>query len=314
MQFIGNRYDIIDYSGEIEVGRLYKARDTYYNNMVYIKLINKVDMLKNSFIPDLIDESTVLKNIKSNYIGKVLHTDIHCSEYDVYYYIVSEYFEGQTLKEFIYSNSLNRNTIVNIATQIAKALESANLNYLYHGSLNPNNILVDKNENIKIYDFGIVKANKGSSLLNNNKPYYLCPHQLNIDYTDIESDFFALGIIMFEMIFRQLPFGEYYNKKDMLKHVDKGVSWSLLNYDNTYDDIVKISKKLLSRKEKYNSTSEILIDLTCIKYEEANIEQEQIFEEYDETEISKKEFKASKKLILSMFVLVMTIMIVVGYI
>ena len=59
MQFIGNRYDILDYNGEIEVGKLYKARDAYSNNIVYVKLINNSELIKETFKPDLIDESTV---------------------------------------------------------------------------------------------------------------------------------------------------------------------------------------------------------------------------------------------------------------
>ena len=244
MQFIGNRYEILDYDDEIQVGKLYTARDTYYNRTVYIKLIKNVEKLRIGFMPDLIDESTVLSQINSEHIGKLLHIDVHCTEYDVYYYIVSEYFRGESLKNFMYNNILDRNTIASLAMNIVKALEIANINHLYHGSLNPNNIFIDENKNIKIFDFGITKANKGVNLRLDKELSYLCPHQLNIDYTDKESDFFSFGIILFEMVFRDLPFGNAYIDKEMLKQVDKGVRWSLLEYDKSVEDIVKIIKKL----------------------------------------------------------------------
>lgn len=313
MQFIGNRYEILEYDDEIQVGRLYTARDIYYNRMVYIKLIKKVEKLRVGFMPNLIDESTVLSQINSEHIGKLLHIDIHCTEYDIYYYIVSEYFEGETLKSFIHNNILDRNTIANLAMNIVKSLEIANINHLYHGSLNPNNILIDENKNIKIFDFGITKANKGVNLRLDNTLSYLCPHQLNIDYTDKESDFFSLGIILFEMVFRYLPFGNAYTDKEMLKQVDKGVRWSLLEYDKSLEDIVKIIKKLLSRDNKYKTTQEIVIDLSNIIYEHVELEKEECKEQeeiiYEEQKVNTNNINLKRKFVMSMIVLFLVIMI-----
>ena len=313
MQFIGNRYEILEYDDEIQVGILYTARDIYYNRMVYIKLIKKVEKLRVGFMPNLIDESTVLSQINSEHIGKLLHIDIHCTEYDIYYYIVSEYFEGETLKSFIHNNILDRNTIANLAMNIVKSLEIANINHLYHGSLNPNNILIDENKNIKIFDFGITKANKGVNLRLDNTLSYLCPHQLNIDYTDKESDFFSLGIILFEMVFRYLPFGNAYTDKEMLKQVDKGVRWSLLEYDKSLEDIVKIIKKLLSRDNKYKTTQEIVIDLSNIIYEHVELEKEECKEQeeiiYEEQKVNTNNINLKRKFVMSMIVLFLVIMI-----
>ena len=314
MQFIGNRYEILDFDDEIQVGKLYIARDIYHNSNVYIKLIKKNKSLKIGFMPNLIDESTVLSQIKSEHIGKLLHIDIHCTEYDVYYYIVSEYFEGESLKSFIYNNTLDKNTIANIAINIVKALEVANINHLYHGSLNPNNILIDKNKNIKIFDFGITKSNKGVNLRLDKDLSYLCPHQLNIDYTDKESDFFSFGIILFEMVFKELPFGNAYTDKEMLKQVDKGVRWSLLEYDKSLEDIVKIIRKLLSRDNKYNTTQEIVIDLSKIIYEDVELEKEDS-EEYDgfvyeEQNVNIRNINLKRRLVMSMIFLLLAIMIV----
>ena len=318
MQFIGNRYEILDYDDEIQVGKLYTARDTYYNRTVYIKLIKNVEKLRIGFMPDLIDESTVLSQINSEHIGKLLHIDVHCTEYDVYYYIVSEYFRGESLKSFMYNNILDRNTIASLSMNIVKALEIANINHLYHGSLNPNNIFIDENKNIKIFDFGITKANKGVNLRLDKELSYLCPHQLNIDYTDKESDFFSFGIILFEMVFRELPFGNAYIDKEMLKQVDKGVRWSLLEYDKSVEDIVKIIKKLLSRDNKYQTTQEIVIDLSNIIYEGVELEEENS-EEYDdfvyeEQEVNIKNVNLKRRLLTSMLVLFLVIMIVFSFI
>ena len=309
MQFIGNRYDILDYNGEIEVGKLYKARDAYSNNIVYVKLINNSELIKETFKPDLIDESTVVNHIALPQIAKVYINGIHCTEFELYYYIVYEYFEGQTLKDYIYNNNLSKKSIVNITSQIIRAIESTNLVNLYHGGLNANNILIDKDENIKIYDYGITKANDGVNPRLNDDINYLCPHQLNIDYTDISSDFFALGIILFEMMFREMPFGYDACNKERLKNVDKDIKWHLLIYNDEYTDILNIIKKLLSRKNKYKNTGEILVDLSGIMYEQANIDT--VIEETDNIYELKTKKKSSKVLV-SMFIALLTVMIVVS--
>ena len=312
MQFIGNRYDILNYNGKIEAGKFYKARDTYYNNMVYIKVINHFNKIKDTFKVDLIDESTVANHTELPQVAKINRNGIHCTEFDVYYYIASEYFEGQTLKEYIYSNELSKSSIINITSQIIRAIEGTNLVGLYHGGLNSNNIFIDKNENIKIYDYGITKANDGVNPRLNDDINYLCPHQLNIDYTDISSDFFALGIILFEMVFKRMPFGYDKTNKERLKSVDKGINWHLLTYKDEYSDILKIIKKLLARKDKYKTTGEILVDLSSIMYEEANIDD--LKENVEHEQVSKNEYrkKNSSKLLVTAFIVFLVTMIVVS--
>src|SRR5699024_5729980 len=134
------------------------------------------------------------------------------------------------------------------ATQILKGLETAKEHGIYHGDLNPNNILVDKWYNIKILNFGVTKANNGVNIRSGNNIKYLSPHQLCIDYTDTESDFFALGLILFECIFKKLPFGESNDENEMLKFIDKGINFNDLkaingneeNYEN--EDKIKVTK------------------------------------------------------------------------
>lgn len=325
MQFIGNRYELLDFDDGIQMGKLCRARDTYENKIVYIKLINKIDKLSSEFKPDLIDELTVLNQINSPYIAKVEHIDIHCTEFDTYYYIVSEYHYGESLKEYIYNNELSVESITNISIKIVKILDKLNSMGLYHGSLNPNNIIIDRNEEIKIYDLGIAKANKGINLRLNNEICYLCPHQLNINFTDKESDFFVLGIILFEMVFRELPFGYAYNEKEMLRSVDKGIRWSLLIYDDRYERIINIAKKLLDRKAKYRDASNILVDLSSImydeskkakevktKYEEFEENEEYYEEEYYETDVYSYSVNYKKKLLFSGFMVLLIISIVIS--
>ena len=102
--------------------------------------------------------------------------------------------KGISLSNIIEGNYLHLEAIISIATQILKGLETAKEHGIYHGDLNPNNILVDKWYNIKILNFGVTKANNGVNIRSGNNIKYLSPHQLCIDYTDTESDFFCFRI------------------------------------------------------------------------------------------------------------------------
>ncbi len=103
----------------------------------------------------------------------------------------------------------------------------------------------------------------------------------------------------------------------MLKQVDKGVRWSLLEYDKSVEDIVKIIKKLLSRDNKYNTTQEIVIDLSNIIYEGVELEEnsEEYYDlVYEEEEINIKNVNLKRRLLMSMLVLFLVIMIVFSFI
>ena len=286
MALIGNRYEILANIDSIELNTLYKARDVYNNTKVLIKIIEHEENIHEDFVSNLIDESTNIDGIKSHYIMKILEVGVHCTEDTTLYYIVSEYCGGIGLDKIISGNYLHLEAIISIATQILRSLEVAHAHNLYHGDLKPSNIIVDKWYNIKISDFGVTKANNGVNLRLNNNISYLCPHQLNINYTDIESDLFALGLILYECIFKKLPFEKGATENEMLKFIDKGVNWNEVKGVNGNDELINIIKKLLSRTNKYANISDIIVDLSAIMYDKADIEEE-IVADIEESKNSK---------------------------
>lgn len=271
MSLIGNRYEILNFDGNIELNKIYEARDAYDNIKVLIKVIEHNKNICSDFISNLIDENTMINQLNSPYILKTIDIGEHCTEFTTFYYIVSEYYEGISLKNLILGNYIHLEAIVNMSTQILKALEVIH-NNSYHGDLNPKNIIVDGNYNIKIFGFGITKANQGINIRSYNEVKYLSPHQLCINYTDKESDYFSLGIILFESIFKKMPFGESNNDEEMLKLIDKGIEFKNLKAINGNYKLIEIIKKLLNRKDKYNNTKEIIIDLSHVMYDKADID------------------------------------------
>jgi serine/threonine protein kinase len=116
----------------------------------------------------------------------------------------------------------------------------------------------------------------------------MCPHQICLGYTDKSSDFHALGVIMYELILGEHPFGKLENEEDIIKRMDKGISWRNINTENVPDKILNIVKKLLSRKHRYQTPQEVMIDLSEYLYEVENICEENLTIHNKEKKINNK--------------------------
>ena len=307
------KYEILDEDEEFVLGKLYKAKNLENNELVFIQIIKDNEYIDKSFMPNLIDESTVLNEINSPQIAKILDLGIYLTDKERYYYIISEFFAGIELRKIIQGNYMDLNSIVKITKKILKTIDTGYRHKLYHGSLSEDNIFVDENYNIKIYDYCITKANKGVNIRKNNCLNFLCPHQLNINYTDKESDFFTLGVILFDAIFKKLPFGVGKDEQEMLKLIDKGIDWNNVGINNENIALVNIVKKLIRRTEKYDNVNEILIDLSKFMYIKADIEESEIIpsdiyvENIQGNEVQSKLFQKFMLLALTITILVSVI-------
>lgn len=312
MRYISNRYVVLDNYEEIEFGEFYKARDLQEDILVFIQFLRDDQYINEKFLPNLIDESMTLLQINSVNIAKILDLGTHYTENERCYYIVSEFFAGIELRKVIKGNYMDLNSIVKISRKILRALDTSYNNKLYHGSLTEDNIFVDENYNVKIYDFGITQANKGVNIRKNNSIGFLCPHQININYTDMESDFFSLGVILFDAIFKKMPFGIGKNEEEMLKLIDRGIDWNTVAINTENIALVNMVKKLIRRTEKYTNVKEVLIDLSKFMYVKADIEEHNIssLQQYEENNGHKKfQGKFFQKALL--LVLTLTILITV---
>ena len=300
MNFIGNRYSILNVEHNIEFNKLYKARDLYKNKLVLIKVTEHNDYICEDFLSNLIDESTIIKSIKSPYMLHIIDVGVDYRDDVTLYYMVYNYEKGITLNNIIQGNYLHLEAIISISTQILKALEIAKEHGMYHGDLSPNNILVDKWYNIKILNFGVTKANNGVNIRSGNNIKYLSPHQLCINYTDTESDFFALGLILFECVFKRLPFDESNDEEEMLRFIDKGINFNDFKAVNGNEELIYIMKKLLNRTEKYSELKDVILDLSSIMYEKADIKESLLIEDEEISEVqeSVKLRKSRNKLLL----------------
>ncbi|OCA85492.1 serine/threonine protein kinase [Bacillus sp. FJAT-27225] len=204
---ISGRYKILDAIGGGGMANVYLAHDMILDRNVAVK------MLRLDFAND--EEFIRRFHREAQSATSLVHPNI-VSIYDVgeendLYYIVMEYVDGQTLKQYIQQYSpLRVEDTIDIMKQLTSAIAHAHQNHIIHRDIKPQNILVDNNGNVKITDFGIAMALSATSITQTNSVlgsvHYLSPEQARGGMANRKSDIYSLGIVMFELLTGRLPF------------------------------------------------------------------------------------------------------------
>ena len=203
----GGRYQIIEQLGRGGMGRVYRAIDTKAREEVAIKLIRPDIAEDKRTLDRFVNEIKLVHKISHRNIGKMYHL----GEDQGLHYITMEYVPGEDLKSFIRrSRRLDIATTVTIAKQVCSGLNEAHDAGIVHRDLKPGNIMIDKEGNAKILDFGIARAvgtqgvtAEGSVI---GTPEYMSPEQVDGRDSDKRSDIYSFGVILFEMVTGRLPF------------------------------------------------------------------------------------------------------------
>lgn len=204
---IDNRYEILEIIGTGGMATVYKAKCRVLNRFVAIKVLK--DAVK-------YDSAVVKKfNTESRAAAKLSHPNI-VQIYDVgesgeFDYIVMEYVDGVTLKEYINKKCrLGWEEACDFAVQIGRALDCAHANHVVHRDIKPHNVLMTKDGTLKVADFGIAQAVSTETTVAGSggmgSVHYISPEQARGGYTDERSDVYSLGVVLYEMLTGKLPF------------------------------------------------------------------------------------------------------------
>lgn len=205
-KLLDDRYEILEKIGSGGMAVVYKARCHRLNRFVAIKIL-KSDLAQN---PDLRRRF----HAESQAVAMLSHPNI-VSVYDVNHtdnldYIVMELIEGITLKQYINRRGvLNWKEALHFTTQIVKALEHAHSRGIIHRDIKPHNIMILKDGNVKVADFGIARLLTTKNTLTQEalgSVHYISPEQAKGSAVDARSDLYSVGVVMYEMLTSRLPF------------------------------------------------------------------------------------------------------------
>ncbi len=287
---LGNRYQIIEKVGNGGMATVYKAEDKVLKRNVAVKI------LRDEFTTD--EEFIKRFEIEAQSAARLVHPNI-VSIFDVgveenLYYIVMELIQGKTLKEIIIEERgpLPWKWSVNVAIQIASALEMAHKNNIIHRDIKPHNIIITEDGIAKVTDFGIAKAVSNSTITafgtTIGSVHYFSPEHARGGFTDAKSDLYSLGVVMYEMVTGKVPFDADTPVSVALKHMQEEPEEPIELNPNLPGAVNKIIMKALKKDTtlRYQTASEMLSDLRrALKNPDGEFVDDR---EYDETAKTQK--------------------------
>jgi tRNA A-37 threonylcarbamoyl transferase component Bud32 len=205
------RYEIIEELGRGAMGIVYKGRDPKLDRLTAIKTIRFTD----DFDEDQVEKIKEQFYREAEVVAKLSHPNI-VTIYDVgedldLSYLAMEYLEGESLERYARKENLMPiRKAIEVTAQVCDALEYAHNHGIVHRDIKPANIMILKNELIKVTDFGIARATASSKTRTGvikGTPYYMSPEQISGMKVDGRSDIFSLGIVFYQLLSGELPFG-----------------------------------------------------------------------------------------------------------
>ncbi len=261
---LDGRYEIRELIGVGGMANVYHCYDTIDDREVAIKILKDEFLDNEDFIRRFKNESKAIAVLNHPNIVRVYDVSFG----DMIQYIVMEYIDGITLKEYIEMQQvLDWKETLHLTTQILKALQHAHENGIVHRDIKPQNIMLLQDGTIKVTDFGIARfsSNATSTMTEQaiGSVHYIAPEQARGDKTDGKTDIYSVGVMMYEMLTGQLPFDG-----------DSAVSVALMQLQSTAQRPSKINPDIPSGLEeitikamqknpdsRYRSAVEMLSDI-----------------------------------------------------
>jgi serine/threonine protein kinase/tetratricopeptide (TPR) repeat protein/TolB-like protein len=264
------RFQIIEELGQGGMGKVYRALDKKLNEEVALKLIKPEIASDKKVIERFRNELKIARKIAHKNVGRMYEL----MEDEGAHYITMEYVPGEDLKSFIRrSGQLAVGTSIRITQQVAEGLAEAHRLRVVHRDLKPSNVMIDKEGNARIMDFGIARSLRAEGLTREGvavgTPAYMSPEQARGEDMDHRTDIWSLGVVLYEMLTGQLPF-EGKNEQALIH--------SILNDDpkpltglrpEAAQELGRIVEKALAKspETRYANINEMLADIRSFEKE-----------------------------------------------
>ncbi len=278
------KYQVLEELGRGGMGRVYKVLDKEIKEEIALKLIN----------PDISTDERTIERFRNELklSRQISHRNV-CRMYEFHeeegqYYITMEYVPGEDLKTSIKRiGPLTPGKFIFIAKQICAGLAEAHRLGVIHRDLKPRNIMIDKEGNVRIMDFGIARSLRTEGVTDTGvmigTPEYMSPEQVEGRGTDHRSDIYSLGIILFEMLTGELPFQGKTPISVALKHktefppdpkdinaqIPEELSQMILkclekDKSRRYQSIQELHSELSRMENRYPTTGRVMPDITSL--------------------------------------------------
>lgn len=265
---LDGRYEMREIIGVGGMAVVYKAYDSIDDRIVSIKVLKDDFLANEEFRRRFKNESKAIAVMSHPNIVKV---------YDVSYgdklqYIVMEYVEGITLKEYIeQQGKLSSREAVFFVIQVLRALQHAHDKGIVHRDIKPQNIMLLENGAIKVTDFGIARFSGSETKTLNDSTigsvHYISPEQARGDVTDDKADIYSVGVMLYEMLTGKLPFEsdstvsvaimQLQNDPELPRSINPEIPVGLEQI------VVKAMQKNVN--DRYQSAAEMLLDIEEFK-------------------------------------------------
>lgn len=204
---LDGRYEIHELIGVGGMANVYRCTDTLDDREVAIKILKDEYLNNEEFSRRFKNESKAIAMLSHPNIVKVYDVSFG----DMIQYIVMEYIDGITLKEYIDRQGIIEwKDVIHLTTQVLKALQHAHESGIVHRDIKPQNIMLLQDGTIKVTDFGIARfSDKATRTMTDQaigSVHYIAPEQARGDQTDGKSDIYSVGVMLYEMLTGRLPF------------------------------------------------------------------------------------------------------------
>lgn len=265
---LDGRYEIHELIGVGGMAVVYRAYDIIDDRIVAIKIMKDEFLGNDEFIRRFKNESKAIAVLSHPNIVKVYDVSFG----DRIQYIVEEFIDGITLKEYLdQQKEIKWKEAIHFTVQILRALQHAHEKGIVHRDIKPQNIMLLQDGTIKVTDFGIARFSRSETRTMTDKAigsvHYIAPEQARGDLTDEKADIYSVGVMLYEMITGRLPF-----------EADNAVSVAIMQLQAdpkppkeinpaVPDGLEEITLKAMQKNptQRYQSAAEMLRDIEAFR-------------------------------------------------
>ncbi|MBD3414113.1 MAG: protein kinase [Candidatus Aminicenantes bacterium] len=263
-----NRYEIIEELGRGGMGKVYRAEDVKIDEEVALKLLKPEISIDKKYIERFSNEIKLARRISHRNVCRMYHF----GEERGLYYITMEYVLGEDLKTTLRRvGPLSAGKAIFIAKQICEGLSEAHRLGVVHRDLKPQNIMIDKQGNVRIMDFGVARFVRGKSITDVGTvvgtPEYMSPEQASAKDVDRRADIYSLGVILYEMVSGRTPFSGDTALSVAIKHKSEKPKQPKELNEQIPEELNQLILKCLEKdkQRRYQHAKELLQELSNIE-------------------------------------------------